>query len=192
MSQKSSSSRTGRQAVLVPALHARDVGELCARPRGVARAADLGVGTAVLGVPGGAVGPRQRRGQGRLARRLRAEQADSLDVPVHARSLRDRAGSRPPRPDPSSITDRDGRAAAEPGDRRGRRHLRARGGGRRRRRAGRRRRRERKVSSCGAQPEDSAVTASSCRCSPSRSDRTWSTSTRSSSTSPSTATRSGT
>ena len=70
--------RVPGQEVLVPAVDARDVGELRARPGRLAVAADLGVGAPVLGVHERAEDGRQFGGERRLAGRLRAEQTDAL------------------------------------------------------------------------------------------------------------------
>ena len=77
------------EAVLVPALEPRDVGELGARPRRVRIAPDLGVGATELRVPDGVVGGAKRARQRRLSGRLAPEQADALDWLGHRRSLRD-------------------------------------------------------------------------------------------------------
>ena len=71
------------EEVLVPALDPRDVRELRARPGRVVRSADLRIGTAVLGIPRRVEMRRERTGEGRLARRLRPEQADALHVDSH-------------------------------------------------------------------------------------------------------------
>ena len=68
------------EEVLVPAVDARDVRELVARPGRLAPPADLRVGTAVLRVPHRPVAARERSGEGRLARRLCSEEDDAPDV----------------------------------------------------------------------------------------------------------------
>ncbi len=121
--------RETREEVLVPALDPRDVRELPARPRRVRGPADLGVRAPVLGIPDGVEALGERSGERRLARRLRSEEAHALHVARHGRGAYD-SSRRRVRPSEvragrsSSIGHRD-RPTAEPGDRRGRRHLRA-------------------------------------------------------------------